>query len=178
MEGSYYKLLGVPQNASSDEIKRAFRRKAKELHPDVNPSPDAKLKFQQLTKAYETLTDRNKRYLYDQQFYTYHDPMSAYNRWVNMQKEMAEREERRRYQEFMENRERLRNSYYYYPYKTFIYLALFSGYIFGMAIIAACTYFILSYHFVLVFFLLPFICAGIVLMKVATDWFKESKKYF
>lgn len=61
----YYEILGVSKDASKDEIKSAFRQKARTLHPDVNKAPDAEEKFKELGKAYETLSDDNKRATYD-----------------------------------------------------------------------------------------------------------------
>lgn len=61
----YYEILGVSKNADKDEIKGAFRKKARECHPDVNKAPDAEQKFKDLGKAYETLMDDDKRALYD-----------------------------------------------------------------------------------------------------------------
>ena len=61
----YYEILGVSRDAGKDEIKSAFRKKARELHPDVNKAPDAEEKFKELGKAYETLSDDDKRALYD-----------------------------------------------------------------------------------------------------------------
>lgn len=61
----YYDILGVSKDASKDEIKSAFRKKARTLHPDVNKEPDAEEKFKELGKAYETLSDDNKRATYD-----------------------------------------------------------------------------------------------------------------
>ena len=62
----YYEILGVSKSASKEEIKSAFRKKARQLHPDVNKAPDAEEKFKELGKAYETLSDDNKRATYDQ----------------------------------------------------------------------------------------------------------------
>lgn len=61
----YYELLGIPKDASKDQIKSAFRKKARELHPDVNKSATAEQDFKELGQAYEVLTDDEKRSLYD-----------------------------------------------------------------------------------------------------------------
>lgn len=65
MTTDYYEILGVDKNASKDDIKSAFRKKARTLHPDVNKAPDAEERFKELGKAYETLMDDNKRATYD-----------------------------------------------------------------------------------------------------------------
>jgi molecular chaperone DnaJ len=61
----YYRMLGVRQDASADEIKRAYRKKARELHPDVNPDPEAQQKFKEVSAAYEVLSDPKKRQVVD-----------------------------------------------------------------------------------------------------------------
>lgn len=61
----YYETLGVEKNAGKDEIKSAFRKMARQYHPDVNNAPDAEEKFKAIGKAYETLMDDEKRSLYD-----------------------------------------------------------------------------------------------------------------
>ena len=62
----YYDILGVDKQASADEIKKAFRKKARALHPDVNKEPDAEQKFKELNEAYDVLSDEKKRSYYDQ----------------------------------------------------------------------------------------------------------------
>src|SRR4051794_41692904 len=65
MVTDYFGLLGVARNASDSDIKRAYRRLARDLHPDVNPDPGAKERFQEVTRAYEALTDPDKRRIVD-----------------------------------------------------------------------------------------------------------------
>ena len=63
----YYEVLGVDRSASEAEIKSAFRKKAKEYHPDLNKdNPDAAEKFKEVQEAYSVLSDENKRKMYDQ----------------------------------------------------------------------------------------------------------------
>ena len=63
----YYEVLGITKGATEAEIKSAFRKKAKELHPDVNKDdPNAEEKFKEVQEAYSVLSDENKRNMYDQ----------------------------------------------------------------------------------------------------------------
>jgi len=66
MDVDYYNVLGVNRDASDKELKTAYRKLARQYHPDVNPSENAKEKFQQCTRAYEVLSDPQKRRMYDQ----------------------------------------------------------------------------------------------------------------
>jgi molecular chaperone DnaJ len=61
----YYGLLGVDRGASDEQIKKAYRKLARELHPDVNPDPEAQERFKQVTAAYEVLSDPQKRQVVD-----------------------------------------------------------------------------------------------------------------
>src|SRR5262249_46032208 len=64
-ERDYYELLGVSRNASDAEIKKAFRRLARELHPDVSDAPGAQERFREVVEAYEVLSKPDTRELYD-----------------------------------------------------------------------------------------------------------------
>lgn len=65
MAKDLYEILGVSRDANEDEIKKAFRRRARELHPDVNKSPNAEDQFKELNEAYDVLSDPAKRAQYD-----------------------------------------------------------------------------------------------------------------
>ena len=65
MAKNYYETLGINKSASSDEIKSAYRKLAKQYHPDLNKSPDAATKFKEINEAYEVLSDATKKANYD-----------------------------------------------------------------------------------------------------------------
>jgi len=65
MVTDHYEVLGVSRDASEDEIKKAYRRLARQLHPDVNPSEDAAERFKLVTHAYDVLSDADSRRRYD-----------------------------------------------------------------------------------------------------------------
>ncbi|EGG21667.1 heat shock protein DnaJ family protein [Cavenderia fasciculata] len=62
----YYEVLGVSRDSSPSEIKRAYRKLSLQYHPDKNPTPEGQEKFLEMTKVYETLSDSEKRRIYDQ----------------------------------------------------------------------------------------------------------------
>jgi molecular chaperone DnaJ len=61
----YYEVLGVPRSAGTEDIRKAFRRLARQYHPDVNKEPAAEAKFKEINEAYEVLSDEQKRAAYD-----------------------------------------------------------------------------------------------------------------
>ena len=65
MPGDYYEILGVPRDASKDDLKRAYRRLARKYHPDVNKEPGAEDRFKEVNRAYEVLSEAETRARYD-----------------------------------------------------------------------------------------------------------------
>ena len=64
-ERDYYDILGVPRNASSEDLKSAFRKLARQYHPDVNKAADAEERFKEINESYAVLSDPEKRSAYD-----------------------------------------------------------------------------------------------------------------
>ncbi|NBD34051.1 MAG: DnaJ domain-containing protein, partial [Cyanobacteria bacterium] len=65
MAADYYELLGVSRNASKEDIKRAYRRLARQYHPDVNKEEGAEERFKEINRAYEVLSEPETRARYD-----------------------------------------------------------------------------------------------------------------
>ena len=66
MGKDYYKILGLVRGASEDDIKKAYRKMALKYHPDKNKAPGSEEKFKEIAEAYEVLSDKRKREIYDQ----------------------------------------------------------------------------------------------------------------
>lgn len=82
----YYRILGIKQNATDDEIKKAYRRKAMEYHPDRNSSPDSQEMFIRVTEAYEYLMSHPYR-----RNITEEEIMRNYQAWIDYRREEARR---------------------------------------------------------------------------------------
>jgi DnaJ-class molecular chaperone len=118
MAKTYYDILGLRASASSDEIKRAYRKKAMESHPDVNPSPKAAEVFVEINEAYAILSDQSKRQVYNQKLRdqsaraagnayvqsTQNARDEAYRQWVQQAKAQAAANANMNYQDFKRSR--------------------------------------------------------------------------
>lgn len=178
MASSYYEILGVSPDATDEEIRKAYRRRAKQFHPDINKAPDASAKFQLIKRAYETLINKNHRILYNNQKKNPQSSYESYMAWKKKKHEEAEREEYRKHQEFMRERERFRKSSWYVPMKVVILFGALLGYGFSCGIIFVCGFIIYRSHIAFVFLLLPFLSGGVYLMKCTADWYRSAKRYF
>jgi curved DNA-binding protein CbpA len=180
--GDYYQLLGLPKNASETEIRTAFRKLAKRYHPDINKSPDAHSRFIMLTTAYETLIDLDKRQRYNLRFHngtgSQSSNLDSYSDWLKAQRAKAEYEAKLRYYEFLQNREKFRQSKYYKLAILITHVARIVCFLFAAAIIAVCLFLIVDLHFMLFFCLLPFMCGAVFLIKWTNQWYQETRRYF
>ncbi|GAA4706109.1 molecular chaperone DnaJ [Brevibacillus fulvus] len=76
MKRDYYEVLGVSKDAGADEIKKAYRKLARQYHPDVNKAPDAEEKFKEVKEAYDVLSDSQRRAQYDR--FGHQDPNQGF----------------------------------------------------------------------------------------------------
>ena len=74
----YYEVLGIPKSSTDEEIKKAYRKLAKQYHPDLNPDDkEAEAKFKEVNEAYEVLSDKDKKARYDQFGHAGVDPQAG-----------------------------------------------------------------------------------------------------
>lgn len=87
---NHYDTLGVPRNATADQVRRAYRALARALHPDVNPDADAQNRFAQAQAAYAVLSDPERRRVYDRSLNSSEradqprSPAQAHYTWTNI----------------------------------------------------------------------------------------------
>lgn len=178
---SYYDILCIPQQATEETIRKAYRKQALLFHPDRNPSPDATARFLMILQAYEVLSDKNKRFLYDHKLGEYavgvYD-IPDYETWKAQKAEERRAEE----QQTREREERLRKEFQTHPYYRFrkasAYVKSFSGILLGLIVLALSFYLVFITHVVVFFVVLPFICAGFLLAYFSYAWLSEKKKLF
>jgi hypothetical protein len=175
----YYSLLGIHAGADAFEIKRAFREKAKQLHPDLNPSPGAQEDFILVHTAYEIamahFLGKGRKNLYDQ-------PVSFAAAEVAMRrqamKNRAENYARMKYDEFVKECEAYHNSPYAWVFKI-LYYGLFYLYIF-CALVFTFIPLMAGYQGGIGYFFLcsPLFVLAYFTVKMANGWKKEIDPLF
>lgn len=184
---TYYTILGVSESASADEIKKAYRVKAKETHPDMNPAPEAAAKFMKVNEAYEILSDAKKRSVYDGRLRSAREQSQRkaapakkkaapadYEEWVKAAQARARKNAGMKYEDFS-------RTHHYKAELTFQKVVLFAmyfvGLIFSLLIMAFPTICMFSFNWMLVFLNLALVPLGLAFLKVTWGGFSEIKNY-
>lgn len=170
----YYKILEVGSDASDMEIKQAYRKKAKELHPSVNKAPDALQQFILINEAYEILIHHNTRELYEEDFQSWHNPEEypIYKYWIDASHSRALEHAKLSLEEFTKTK-------FYKSTRTSSYSIFLIGLILGV-IVALSPYalmVIFENKFIGVASLFVALPAGIFMVVQALAGFQSLKKF-
>lgn len=178
---TYYDILCISPNANDQEIRKAYRLQVMLYHPDKNPSPEAIARFLLITQAYETLADKNKRFLYNHnlgefsggQYY-----MPSYEEWLEekLKKQKEEAEEERLV--FDEEKKAFQNNAYYTYHKIRIHTLSILGYLLAAILFYAAAYLVFITHWIFLFVLLPFLSGALILAYYSYSWFEHKKRLF
>lgn len=175
---NYYDLLEIPKNATIEQIRKAYRKKAKQYHPDISGQSNAHMHFLILRQAYETLIDANKRHLYDMAMISNSEHLLTYAQWKEIERRKIEELEEEELQTFLKRKAAFQQSKYFKTAKAFLFFAPFVLYLFSISILVMCLWLMWTYHLVFFFLFLPFICLAIFLLLATPKWLSEAKRYF
>jgi hypothetical protein len=176
--GNLYELLEISPTASREDIKKAYKRKAKLYHPDVNRQANAHVHFLLIQQAYQTLIDPHARLLYDQKLSSGQSYILTYAEWKKLEEEKyrAQIEEEERL--FQEKRRRFQQRNDILLLHIGLYIILVLSFILGASILIGVVYILIVYHWILLFTLIPMLGLSIFLFKYTFQWFKKSKRFF
>jgi hypothetical protein len=178
---TFYDILCISPNASDQEIRKAYRLQVMLYHPDKNPSPEATARFFLISQAYETLIDKNKRFLYDHNLGEYSGGqyyMPSYEEWMEQRrKKQAEEEEEERII-FERAKKQFQDKPYYTYRKIRIYCMSIAGYLCSVALFSVSVYLVYLTHWIFSFVLLPFLSGALILAYYAYAWFQDKKRLF
>jgi hypothetical protein len=177
-DSNYYDLLGIPKSATKQQIRKAYRTKAKEFHPDVNGAFNSHVHFLLLKQAYETLMDVNMRHLYDIALISNSEQLLTYAKWKEIQRRKIEEREAVAHEDFLNRRDQFQQSAYLKPAKILLYVAPVFTYILAISMLLSCFWVMWKYHIIFVFLFLPFISLSIFLLLGTPKWIREAKRYF
>ncbi len=167
-----YRLLGLAPGASSDEVKRAYRKQAKLYHPDVNTAPDAQSLFIRINEAYEILVygqNYPARAVYRTPAYDYYYPPET-------RQEKAARYARMRYEEFKRNNEEFKQSLLYTPIKIVAYALLLFGVLLAVSFIFM-PIVVLLYNRAMGLSMMPIIFVGFTIFYGVYRFKQEINRY-
>lgn len=175
--GSYYDLLGVAPDASSETIRKAFRRKVVHVHPDKNARPDAAFQFYELHQAYETLINPSKRIFYDLNLRRDPNAMPDWEEYKRQMQAQADERARLAHEAFLKKRAQLQAQKWFTFYPAYLYVQLFSGSALGIGITGLCVWLVTQSHWVVSFVLLPFILLGGFIVRLSLEHYNRLRKY-
>ncbi len=175
---NYYDLLEIPRTATVQQIRKAYRAKAKIYHPDMNMHSNSHMHFLILTQAYETLIDPNKRHVYDMALISNSEHMLTYEQWKEIERRKIREEEAIAHQEFLRKKELFQHSVYFKPAKVLLFVAPIITYLVSISIILVCIWLMWTYHLMFIFLFLPFLCLSVYVLVATPKWISASKKYF
>ncbi len=175
---NYYDLLEIPQSASKEQIRKAYRTKAKQYHPDMNLQSNSHMHFLILTQAYETLMDANKRHLYNMAMISNSEHLLTYEQWREIERRKEKEQEELEHKEFLKRRTNFQQSIYFKPAKIALVVAPIIMYLIGVSIIVVCMWLMWIYHPMLLFIFLPFLSFSIYILVATPKWLSSAKKYF
>ena len=178
---TFYDILCIAPKASDQEIRKAYRMQVMLYHPDKNPSPEAIARFFLITQAYDTLIDKNKRFLYDHnlgEFATSPYYMPSYEEWMEERIKKQQEEKALELQIFLEKKKLFQNK----PYYSFRILCIYTLHILGYgssAILFILAIYIISIsHFIVLFVLLPLFSGSVFLAYLSYTWFNHKRSLF
>lgn len=175
---NYYDMLEIPKTATVQQIRKAYRAKAKLFHPDVNLQSNSHMHFLLLREAYEILIDPNKRHLYDMALISNSTHLLTYEQWREIERRKQQEDEEMAHFEFLKRREEFQQSMYFKPARIAYYIVPALSYLFSIGILLFCAWIMWSYHPIFFFIFLPILCLSIYLIFATPKWLKEAKKYF
>ena len=193
MSFSYYQILELPTDASDIDIRKAYKRKAKLLHPDVNASSKAAAEFVALREAFETLIDPNKRFTYDaahnaivgarnvSQYikgakqYSF---MPNYEQWIAIKKEKLKKQREEDVTRFAERRQNIQQSRFFIWLNAIFYLKITAIYLMAILLFIAGVWIVFETHLLFIFFVLPMLCASMFGIIWARTLYQSDIKLF